>query len=948
MSTISGANPIPPRPDAGATAAEPSAASPAPAPAPAPASAGPRGGVTGWFARIWERIGAARGALLRRTDGDVALPAATQAIIEKERGAAFRTRDEVLGAYKRGLAALDAHYAQRLAQARTPAERAKIGAESRKADFLLTRLYAEKGRPLVGDAAGQAFVEELIAAKAGLRGIQVRPEDYATIDADEDGLTAKEELVAGTDDFRVDTDVDGLTDLQEVRARLDPTRPRSAVGIDSNGWSINGYVWYPYFDNKPVLAFSKYDQVFGASSAHGLGYAYFEGYAAGEARMPRGSWVPISSAGRPGHVQESNFEVTSGVDVTGDRAVSDAMYRLIRESGAPQDARFAVRDAAGKEAALRPGDRLVPSFVEGGELREAEVRSEGGGPVYYRPGTQQKAPGPVAYRLLGADGKLRGTPQEKLETRESLLGLAAGTRFDFLDEKGEPVDYDPAKDRIVATWQENGAWHALVPQTGAGGRPQGFEHQTLDAGGEKIVARETLAAAAGERLLRAHAGDAMYRVQSRATGALRGDGKTGAYFDLYWWGRCHNTATIDSSNLPQPAKDVKVALGVGPGEQLGVRWKDASGTRTAIPRRDPEGRVSGWEGGAPPAGAALEHVIVGADGTARPAKVVTVSAEEVQTLVAHLGPDATDSKGAIGSRFYGATEEIKKRDGTVLEGVRVLSAELESGRKVTIQEQVGGEWRDRNHGLLRGADLTRSRHPWYFQSVAWSESSMAAINAARTDKIRSLTVRRWDGTEETVPASEIERIGHENPYDISPQDIWDAARRVAGGKSLTIEKATGPQVWNYAVKEIATERIDRAKVPAAALKADDQPGALAGTTAKDGRIYFKTAVTYLENGEPNEKAYYYWAKMDREGKITDYNYLVDPDDPEAMFASAPDFFWQKHVKDPRKDRWEGEAEVAGAAMRKIQALYNASTGALDAYAVGGALTVEDLEERKPL
>lgn len=728
------------------------------------------------------------------------------------------------------------------------------------------------------------------------------------------------------------------------------TRPRSAVGIDTSGWSVNGYVWYPFFDDKPPLAFAKYDQIFGGTSAEAAGHAFFEGYASVEKPLARGTWVPAAGAGRPGYVQESNFEVTSGVDVTGDRAISDAMYRLLRRSGAPQDAKFALRDAAGRELPTHPGDRLAPSFVEGGEVREAEARSEGGDPAYYKPGTQQKVAAPIAWRVQGADGKIRGSAQDKLETRADLVGLAPGTRFDFLDASREPVDFHPRKDRIVQTFEEGGHWHAIVPLK------DGLEHETLDAAGEKVLARAAIGAAEADRLLRAHARDSMYRVQDRATGRLKGDGKVGEYFDLYWWGKAHNTAAIDSSGLPQPKKDVKVAVGLAPGEELGVR---VNGAHVAKPARDEAGRVTGWQGSphsgdvvargpAPAAGAAAELVVVAPGGAVKPARLVTVSAEEVQTLVAHIGADAIESKAAIGARFHGVPDEVRLKSGKALGDVRILSAALDSGKKVEVQRETDGEWRDVTRGLFRGADLKNARVGRGYRDVAWSDSSMAAVNDARADKIRSIEVRHADGAEETIAAADIDRVGQESPFDLSPQDLWDAAARVKDGKSLTIEKASGPQVWSYAVKEMATERIDRSAVPAAALAAEDLAGARAGGALKDGRLYFRTSVKYLENGEAQEKAYHYWAKMGKDGEIADYNFLVDPEDPDSRTSAAPDFFWQKHVKDPIEGRWDGESEVPGASMRNIQALYNAATGALDAYAVGGALTVEDLETRKPI
>jgi hypothetical protein len=750
--------------------------------------------------------------------------------------------------------------------------------------------------------------------------------------ADSDGLAARQAALGGG--------------IAAGPAALDPTRPKSSVGIPTNGWTVAGHASYPPFDDKSPLAFAKYDRVFGGSAAEAAGHAFFEGYAAAESPLPRGGWLPAPGAGRPGFVQEANFELTAGVDVTGDRAISDGLYRLLRRSGAPQDARFALRDAQGRELEARKGDRLVPTFVEGGEVKEAEIRSQGGAWAAYRPGGAQPLAAPLVWRILGADGKVRGSAADKAETRSDLVGLAAGTRFDFLDGAGEPVAYDAKRDRIVPTWEEGGAWHALVPEKDAGGRVAGYEHQTLDAAGGKVLARAAIPADDAARLAKAHARDLMYRVQERSSGALRGDGRASDGFDASSFGRSHNVAAIDSSGLPEPAKDVRVAVDLAPGEELGVRW---NGSQVAKPRRDADGKVTGFDGPAPAPGAALEPVVLGPGGAVKPARLVTVSAEEVQTLVAHLGPDAIETKAAAGVRFQGAPDEVRLTSGKVLDDARIVAATLESGARVAIGREENGAWRDLGRGILRGADLASARkNRGGARDVAWSESSMAAINAARADKIRSITVQRADGAEETIPASEVERVGHEQPYDVSPQDIWDAAARVRDGKSLTIESTRGAAAASHAVKRLSTERVDRAAVPRAALAADDQPGALAGGAAKEGRTYFRTSVDYLENGETKSKAYHYWAQMGPDGKIADYNFLVAPGDPGAPAAAAPDFFWQRHVKDPIEGRWEGESELPGASMRNIQALYNAATGALDAYSVGGALTVEDLETRRPI
>lgn len=903
---------------------------------------------------LWNRF-LGRSDRLRRHDGDVELGAGSKAIVGRDREASFATREELLAAYRERLGELDGHFARLRAQGGP-----HVGAEARRADFELTRLYAQKARPLVGDDGLEPLLDELIAAKSGLQGLGVGEAAYRK-DLDKDGLSARAELMHGTSDYAVDTDLDGVTDRQEVRVGLDPTRPRTTAGIESDGWSVEGYVWYPYFDDKPVLAFSKFDDVFGADSMREF-EPFFEGFAAGS-QGSKGTWVPNTGSGRPGYVKESDFARTSGVNPVEEPVIPADAARLVRRSGAPQEARFALRDAEGKPIAPQEGDRLRPTFVENGEVVLAEARSVQGRPAYFKPGTDERIYAQVAYRLVGADGAIRGGADAKVEDRSDLFGLQRNLRFDFLDAQNRTVSYSPRRgDQVVASFKDGDSWVALVPQKGEDGALAGYERRTYDAAGKEVKQSAPLDVEAGRALLDEHGHDAMYRVMAGGSGELRGDGEVSSYFDVYWWGKCHNTAKIDQSNLPQPSEPVRVARGLEPGETLAARFFEGESEHVLSPARDEEGAVTGFvhlvageqhetlspgDAEALIAGKGAQPVILGGDGSVRDAEVVTVSPEEVQTLVAHMGSGATEYKGAVGSRFYGTPERVMLRDGTSLDDVRVTGATLASGGAVELQTRRGGEWRDLSRGLLRGDDLENTRAYRGYRRVAFSESSMEAINRGREDKIESLTVRHPDGRTETIAAADIAKVGRENAYDLSPEDLWKASEMIADGKSFTLEKATGPQVWNYAVKELATERVERGAVPEAALKADRFPGALAGTSDPSGRLYFRTQATYLENGEPHEKDYFYWVKMDEAGEIVDYNYLVDPDDTDETFSAAPDFFWQTHVKDPVEERWSGESEVSGAAMSDIQGLYNASVGNMAHLSVLGVFAAEDLAEGRP-
>src|SRR5438876_1146262 len=75
-----------------------------------------------------------------------------------------------------------------------------------------------------------------------------------------------------------------------------------------------------------------------------------------------GSWIADGSSG------ESSFEGATGIDISGDRRIDNAAYKLMREAGAPSDAQFGLRDASGKQLATKAGDKVVPTVIENGKM----------------------------------------------------------------------------------------------------------------------------------------------------------------------------------------------------------------------------------------------------------------------------------------------------------------------------------------------------------------------------------------------------------------------------------------------------------------------------------------------------------------------------------------------------------------------------------------------------
>ncbi len=713
-------------------------------------------------------------------------------------------------------------------------------------------------------------------------------------------------------------------------------------------WSV-GYM--PYFGDSQYVAFGKYADTFknpaGASDLHG----YFEFYANPPSNLEPGSWIA------DGTISESDFERATGVDVTGSRKIGNDAYKLLRESGAPKDAKYALFDGAGKQYPVRAGDRFVPTIVTrvplgpattGTQTVEVEARGEAG---YFKKGTNEPVTGDVVWRLKGTDGKIRGGLGDKAQSRDDLVGVTDNVKFDFLDAAGEMVSYNPPSDRIVPTVNTRDGVKAYIPQRSSSGEITGYKEQILDKKGERVVSETRGTLTEAEFKQRTRGKDVIHRVQERS-GALKGDGKVQNSYDMSWWGKCHNVAAIGASSMKLPAKDVKLVTNVNErnGDVLGLQFRDGAATKVLVPQKTRTGNVTGYEeqtrdaagtvsgrrnlsvadGNKLAADKKAEPVVIARDGKVKAAEVSTMSTEEVTTMVAHMGDGAVEYKGSLGNRYWGFNDQIKLKDGRNV-GAWITEVETASGNKLEVGSRSGTDYDETDRSMLRGPGLSSKTVYSGGRSVGWSSIDMAALNQGKAagDKIKTVTVSYPDGRTEKIAADKIANLGWENKLDIQPDQLWAMHKKVGEKGSSVIEKDPGTHVWNYTIDSMDTKPMKAADVPSWLKENDKKPGILSGSTGDAGKYYFSTKI--------NGSDFTYWVKFNNDGTVKDYNYLND---------SAPDFFWTQHVKDPIDSTWDGEAQAPGANMRDIQRLYNASTGAYDPYAVGGFLTMGDLQSRK--
>jgi len=715
---------------------------------------------------------------------------------------------------------------------------------------------------------------------------------------------------------------------------LDPNKLETSSAYEGDKWDV-GY--YPYDGDVQYVAFGKHRDVFSNTAASADAYSYWEHY--GSAGAPNGSRVGS------GTISEDDFEMVTGVDITGDRPISDAMYRKLRECGAPADAEFALRDKDGKQLSMTATDRLVPTVKKDGKNVEVEVRDEGS---YYYKGTDKPVSEDVVWRLKTKSGTVKGADTDKKESANDLVGAKDGVKFDFLDETGEPISFNPPGDKIVATYKDGDAWHAFVPKKNTAGKITGYEHQTLDKDGGRVTARETVTPERAKTLQTGK--DVIHRIQT-SSGSLQGDGKVGESYDMSWWGKCHNVAAIGASSMKLPATPVRVVTNLNTTDKLAVEWKDGANRMVLVPKKNQGGEVTGYaletraadgrktgsrdvalaEGNTLAKDKAATPVILTRAGKLKEAEVTTIGTDEVTAMVAHMGDGAVEYKGSVGSRFYGVPDQLKLKDGKTVNAF-ITGVETQAGKKVAVGSKSGtDDYRESDRSILRGTSLVSNRVNQGYRNVGWSSQDFTKLQADKTDKIKNVTVAYPDGRTETIAADKISALGWENKFDLSPTELWSMHKNVGAKGSSVIEKDPGTHVWNYTMENIATKPLKKENLPTYLRDKASQPGMMKGTTGEDGKHYFETKI----NGE----TFNYWAKFDAQGNLSDYAYLSD---------RVPDFFWTQHTKDPFTTSWTGESQAPGARMEDIQKVYVASIGGLKKYEVpGGFISKADLS-RKPV
>ena len=106
-----------------------------------------------------------------------------------------------------------------------------------------------------------------------------------------------------------------------------------------------------------------------------------------------------------------------------------------------------------------------------------------------------------------------------------------------------------------------------------------------------------------------------------------------------------------------------------------------------------------------------------------------------------MGYGATESKGSIGSRFRGRPDKLTLKDGTELDGVRILSAKLQDDSTVNVQNRVGGEWKDQTRGLFRGPDIQHGQETHRGRAVAFTRNLGLAFAGGRRAVVGGASLR---------------------------------------------------------------------------------------------------------------------------------------------------------------------------------------------------------------
>src|SRR5690606_28960979 len=106
----------------------------------------------------------------------------------------------------------------------------------------------------------------------------------------------------------------------------------------------------------------------------------------------------------------------------------------------------------------------------------------------------------------------------------------------------------------------------------------------------------------------------IHRVQTVATGELKGDGKVGGTFDMGWWGKCHNVASLSTTNMPRPERAVNVITNLERGDVAAVRWPSrGSDANVLVPNMGADGAITGYE-----------HQVRDGDGTIKSKEALSV------------------------------------------------------------------------------------------------------------------------------------------------------------------------------------------------------------------------------------------------------------------------------------------------------------------------------------
>jgi hypothetical protein len=693
-------------------------------------------------------------------------------------------------------------------------------------------------------------------------------------------------------------------------------------------WGSTGY--FPYDGDVQYIAFAKHRAVFGGDAgadAHG----YFEFYSNPPSDLRPGSWIGS------GYIRESDFESTAGIDVTASRVIDNDAYRLLREAGAPDGSKFALRTADDKQIPVQDGDALVPTVIKDGAPVELTV--DGHGSYDDAAGNDVGWGADVTWRIK-RDGAVLYGDDHKSETRNALTGVDSGVAFDFLDERGDLVGFNADRDRIVETWKDGEDWNVLAKKDDGT-----FEHQVIKDGA--VSSTDAVDAAQAETLRQGK--DIIHRVQVQSSHELKGDGEVGERFNMGWWGKCHNVASLSTTDMPKPQSDVTVITNLAEGDEAALQWGD----NVLVPQRGQEGAISGYAHQVRAADGSVQSstdltideanglagsndarpVIVAADGSLKPAESTRFDTESLTALVAHVGDGAVQYVGGAGSRYYARPDILVKKDGTQIEA-HIKDVKLEDGTTERVGTRSGTEFSETTRDPLRSPEMdSRIIGDGSGRRYAFNINNFENINKHREDtgksKISELILVKPDGTEETVKAEDIDIFGWENKFDFRPDELWDLHKTITKESSTVIETYAGTQVWNYSATDMQTTVVDPKDLGASEIEAAKKPGMMTGTVDEAGKTYFETAL----DTDGGSKRMRYWVRFSEAGDIEDYAYLT---------TDVPDFIWTQLVK--KGEAWTGESQAPGVMNGDVQRLYFASNGQLKTHMLpGGVITTADLK-----